>query len=76
MKFAMCNEFCVGWAIEDAFRLARDTGYNGVEIVRLIVCFRQVALLSGRPVAKDSLRTCRKCAFRQSSGKQGRSMIR
>ena len=32
MKFAMCNEFCVNWKIEDAFKLARDTGYQGVEI--------------------------------------------
>lgn len=32
MKFAMCNEFCVDWPVEDAFRLARDTGYDGVEI--------------------------------------------
>ncbi len=32
MKFAMCNEFCVGWAIEDALKLAKDTGYDGVEV--------------------------------------------
>lgn len=32
MKFAMCNEFCVNWAVEDVFKLARDTGYDGVEI--------------------------------------------
>lgn len=32
MKFAMCNEFCQGWAIDDALRLARDAGYDGVEI--------------------------------------------
>lgn len=32
MKFAMCNEFCQGWAVDDALRLARDVGYDGVEI--------------------------------------------
>jgi len=32
MRFAMCNEFCEGWAIEDVFRLAADVGYAGVEI--------------------------------------------
>ena len=32
MKFAMCNEFCEGWAVDDAFRLARDVGYTGVEV--------------------------------------------
>lgn len=32
MKFAMCNEFCEGWSVEDAFRLAADTGYDGVEM--------------------------------------------
>ena len=32
MKFALCNEFCEGWPIEDAIRLAADTGYDGVEV--------------------------------------------
>ena len=32
MKFAMCNEFCDGWPLEDALKLARDTGYHGVEV--------------------------------------------
>lgn len=32
MKFAMCNEFCVDWPLEDVFKLAHDTGYEGVEI--------------------------------------------
>lgn len=32
MKFAMCNEFCEGWAFEDVCRLAADSGYQGVEI--------------------------------------------
>lgn len=32
MKFAMCNEFCDKWPVEDAIRLARDVGYQGVEI--------------------------------------------
>lgn len=32
VKFAMCNEFCEGWSVEDAFKLAADTGYDGVEL--------------------------------------------
>lgn len=32
MKFAMCNEFCEGWPIEDVLRLAAEAGYRGVEI--------------------------------------------
>jgi sugar phosphate isomerase/epimerase len=32
MKFAMCNEFCDHWPLEDAMRLAADTGYDGIEI--------------------------------------------
>jgi sugar phosphate isomerase/epimerase len=28
----MCNEFCQGWPIERALDLARDCGYDGVEI--------------------------------------------
>lgn len=32
VKFAMCNEFCEGWNIDDVFRLAAETGYDGVEI--------------------------------------------
>jgi sugar phosphate isomerase/epimerase len=32
MKFAMCNEFCENWPVEDALHLARDVGYDGVEI--------------------------------------------
>ena len=32
MKFAICNEFCNGWPVEEVFRLAADIGYDGVEI--------------------------------------------
>jgi sugar phosphate isomerase/epimerase len=32
VKFAMCNEFCEGWSLDDALRLARDVGYEGVEV--------------------------------------------
>lgn len=32
MKYAFCNEFCVGWSLEDAMHLARDLGYDGVEV--------------------------------------------
>lgn len=32
MKFAICNEFCEGWDLDRVFRLAADSGYEGVEI--------------------------------------------
>ncbi|MHC4480758.1 MAG: sugar phosphate isomerase/epimerase family protein [Planctomycetota bacterium] len=32
MKFAMCNEFCEGWAFRDACALAAEAGYDGIEI--------------------------------------------
>ena len=32
MKFATCNEYFEGWAIEDVFSYAADLGYDGVEI--------------------------------------------
>ena len=32
MKFAMCNEFCVDWPLEDCFKLAAEAGYDGMEI--------------------------------------------
>jgi sugar phosphate isomerase/epimerase len=32
MKFAMCNEFCEGWSLDDAIGLAREVGYEGVEV--------------------------------------------
>ena len=52
MKFAMCNEFCEGWTIDDAFRLARDTGYDGELVVELIppgrvVSYGDIAELTG-----------------------------
>jgi sugar phosphate isomerase/epimerase len=28
----MCNEFCEGWTLDDALGLARDVGYEGVEV--------------------------------------------
>lgn len=32
MKFGMCNEFCQDWQIEQVFDLAKEVGYDGVEI--------------------------------------------
>ena len=32
VKFAICNEFCQEWPIDRVFKLAADTGYQGVEI--------------------------------------------
>jgi sugar phosphate isomerase/epimerase len=32
VKFAMCNEFCEGWTLDAALGLARDVGYEGVEV--------------------------------------------
>ncbi|MBN2452420.1 MAG: sugar phosphate isomerase/epimerase [Lentisphaeria bacterium] len=32
MIFAMCNEFCQGWTIDAALRLAADVGYEGIEV--------------------------------------------
>jgi len=32
VRFAICNEFCEDMPIADVFRLANDTGYEGVEI--------------------------------------------
>ena len=32
MKFSMCNEFCEGWSLAEACRLAADAGYDGIEI--------------------------------------------
>jgi sugar phosphate isomerase/epimerase len=32
MKFAMCNEFCQGWAFDRACRLAADAGYDAIEV--------------------------------------------
>ena len=32
MKFAICNETFVGWPFERAFALARECGYEGIEI--------------------------------------------
>ena len=32
MKFALCNEFCQGWEIKRVFELARETGFDGVEL--------------------------------------------
>jgi sugar phosphate isomerase/epimerase len=32
LKFGMCNEFCQGWPFERVLDLARDAGYEGVEI--------------------------------------------
>lgn len=32
MKFAICNEIFRDWKIEDAFRFAAKTGYDGIEI--------------------------------------------
>jgi len=32
VKFAICNEFCQDWDIARVFKLASDTGFQGVEI--------------------------------------------
>lgn len=32
MKFAMCNEFCVDWSLDETFALAAEAGYTGVEL--------------------------------------------
>ncbi len=32
MRLAMCNEFCQGWSITDTFKLAKEAGYEGVEL--------------------------------------------
>jgi sugar phosphate isomerase/epimerase len=54
MKFALCNEFCEGWTLDDAFRLARDVGYEGVEVAPFTLAddARQIA-----PAERDRLRS-------------------
>jgi sugar phosphate isomerase/epimerase len=32
MKFGICNEIFQGWNLEETFRFAKKTGYDGVEI--------------------------------------------
>lgn len=53
MKFALCNEFCQGWPLDDAVRLARDVGYEGVEVAPFTLAddARHVA-----PAERDRLR--------------------
>ncbi len=48
MKFAMCNEFCEGWTIEDVFRLARDVGYDGVELAPFTMADRVTDIQASR----------------------------
>lgn len=55
MKFAMCNEFCQGWSVQDAILLAADTGYQGIEIAPFTIAddVRNV------PIAqRDTIRNC------------------
>lgn len=55
MKFAMCNEFCVDWPIEDALKLARDTGYEGVEVAPFTIADSVLDVL---PAKRDQIRAC------------------
>lgn len=32
VQFSMCNEFCEGWGFEQTCELAREAGYEGIEI--------------------------------------------
>ena len=48
MKFAMCNEFCEGWDLDAVFALARDTGYDGVEIAPFTLADHVADISSGR----------------------------
>lgn len=54
MKYAMCNEFCKGWPLEDAMKLACDTGYQGVEVAPFTVAD---SVLDVSPAKRDKLRT-------------------
>ena len=55
MKFAMCNEFCQGWSVQDAILLAADTGYQGIEIAPFTIAddVRNVPMTK-----RDEIRSC------------------
>ena len=53
MKFAMCNEFCQGWSVDAALRLAGEVGYDGVEIAPFTLADDARAVSSGE---RDRLR--------------------
>jgi sugar phosphate isomerase/epimerase len=55
VKFAMCNEFCEGWKIDDAFRLARDVGYDGVEVAPFTIAS---SVNDVAPRERDRIRQC------------------
>ena len=54
MKFAMCNEFCENWPVEDAIRLARDVGYEGVEVAPFTIAGDVNQISPGR---RDQIRS-------------------
>jgi len=54
MKFAMCNEFCENWPVEDAIRLARDVGYQGVEVAPFTIA-ENVGDIA--PAKRDAIRS-------------------
>jgi len=56
MKLAICNEFCEGWDLARVFRLAADTGYQGVELAPFTLApdIRDVDQARRRQVAADA----------------------
>ena len=59
MKFAMCNEFCQNWPVEDAIALARDTGYEGVEVAPFTIA-ETVDRIA--PARRDAIRAAAEAA--------------
>jgi len=53
MKFAMCNEFCEGWPLADCLKLARDCGYQGLEVAPFTLAD---SVLDITPAQRDSIR--------------------
>jgi sugar phosphate isomerase/epimerase len=56
MKFAMCNEFCEGWTIDEVFRLAAEAGYEGVEIAPFTMAesVTQISLAERRRIRESA----------------------